>query len=380
VKRKLIGALHEETLFGPVLDEQGNLTGNYTAKKNVLGLDPNHLRLPRKETEKEAIERLTSRRQRQKGIDGKSARKWAREFVASKAYTPAEIDPSPGKSGIVRDPGMRRRLRQCIEDGKCNPDNFSANEIKKLVESGIIRHASGVPIKSVVLLRAMSDPVVINRRQPDHATGRMVSATTPASKRAYVGGNNHHIEVRIAENKKSDEKWSGQIVTAYEASQRKLAKLRAFRDAGIPKPNIFCNLPDAERAKLTPVLRDIEKAHPIVDRRDDDAKGGQFVMSLCEGETLMMRRKGEKGESHGEVGYFVVAKLDKPHNIVVVPHWDARAAGERKNAEGKPVPDSRREQFSVTPTDLKTLAPPDYPHAVKVRVSPLGCVKVLERD
>jgi hypothetical protein len=63
-----------------------------------------------------------------------------------------------------------------------------------------------------------------------------------------------------------------------------------------------------------------------------------------------------------------------------VPHWDARAAGERKDAEGKKVPDSKREQFTVVPNDLKELAPPGREHAVKVRVSPLGRVVELERD
>lgn len=113
----------------------------------------------------------------------------------------------------------------------------------------------------------------------------------------------------------------------------------------------------------------------MVDRRDNDAAGGQFVMSLCEGETLFMKDKRS-----GELGYFVVAKLDKPQSIVLVPHWDARAATERKDAEGKKVPNSRREQFAATPTDLKTLAPPGRDHAVKVRVSALGSVTELDRD
>lgn len=375
VKRKLVGALHEETLFGPVLDSQGEATGNFTAKKSVLDLKVNHLRMPRRETKEEAIDRLAKRRKRQKDIDEKAARKWARAFVASAAYAPAFIDPPPGKSGIVRDQGMRRRIRQCIAEGGYDADSFSATEIKKLVEAGALRQTSGVPIKSVVLLRTMADPVVIDRRKPDHATGRMIKSTDPASKRVYVGGNNHHIEIRVARNKNVKSVWSGEIVTAYEASRRKLAKLRAFRKAGIPKPDAFRQLPDEKRAELTPVLRDIESAHPIVDRRDDDDKGGRFVMSVCEGETLMMKHKHT-----GDIGYFVVAKLDKPRSIVVVPHWDARPAGERKNSEGKPIPDSKREQFSVTPTDLKTLAPPDLPHAVKVRVTPLGRVWVLDRD
>lgn len=98
-------------------------------------------------------------------------------------------------------------------------------------------------------------------------------------------------------------------------------------------------------------------------------------MSLAEGEMLFMKHKHTD-----KVGYFVVAKLDKPHSVIVVPHWDARAAGERKDSEGKKVPGSTRDQFPVTPTDLKDLAPPGHPHAVKVRVSPLGEIKYLAKD
>jgi CRISPR-associated endonuclease Csn1 len=381
VKRKLIGALHEETLFGPVLDRQGKLTGNYTAKKSVLALDPNHLRMPRLENEKEAIERLALRRQQQSEVDLKAAAKWARGVVASKGYKPAIVDPPPGKPGIVRDVALRARLRQCLTEAGLNADDFSANQIKKLVESGGVRHASGVPIRSVVLLRTMTDPVVIDRKRPDYASGRMVPDDTAASKRAYVGGNNHHIEIRVATNKKGVEDWSGIVVSAYEAAQRKLAKLRAVRKAGIPKPTEFRKLSKAERTKFRPMLRDIEREHPLVDRTDNDEKGGRFVMSLCEGEMIKMKRKPEsKGKDAGAVGYFVVAKLDKPNGIVLVPHWDARAAGERKDSEGKKVPDSKREQFTVTPSDLKELAPPGEPHAVKVRVSPLGKITRLERD
>ncbi len=64
----------------------------------------------------------------------------------------------------------------------------------------------------------------------------------------------------------------------------------------------------------------------------------------------------------------------------MVPHWDARAAGERKDPEGKKIPDSKREQITVTPNDLQRLAPPGERHAIKVRVGPLGVVQRLERD
>lgn len=98
-------------------------------------------------------------------------------------------------------------------------------------------------------------------------------------------------------------------------------------------------------------------------------------MSLCEGETLYMKHKKTK-----EAGYFIVAKLDSDRQFHVVPHWDARAAGERKDAEGKKIAGSAREMFAVTPKDLKNLAPPGHPHAVKVRVSPLGRVTILDQD
>ncbi len=373
VKRKMIGALHEETLFGPVLDSNGELTECYTAKKNVLALDPNHLRMPRPETEKEAIERLALRRQRERKVDEKAARKWARKVVASKGYKPAIVDPPPGKSGIVRDIALRTRLRQCLEEVNLNPDDFTDKQLKKTVESGALKQASGVPIRTVVLLRTMSDPVVIPRKQTEYESGRTDKSNDPASQRAYVGGNNHHIEIRLKLDKKGKETWSGTMVTAFEAAQRKLAKLRAIHQAGIPDLKAFRKLPKAERAKFTPTLREIEEAHPMVDRSDNQE--GQFVMSLSEGETLFMKHK-----QTDKVGYFVVAKLDKPQSIVVVPHWDARAAGERKDAEGNKVPNSKRDQFAVVPNDLKELAPPGHPHAVKVRVSPLGVVKILQRD
>ena len=98
-------------------------------------------------------------------------------------------------------------------------------------------------------------------------------------------------------------------------------------------------------------------------------------MSLAEGEMLYMLHKESK-----QPGYFVVAKLDKPQAVVLVPHWDARAAGERKDAEGKKVPNSKRDQFTITPTDLQLLAPPGHPQARKVRVTPLGQIAFLDRD
>jgi hypothetical protein len=240
-----------------------------------------------------------------------------------------------------------------------------------LASGGPLTHDSGVPIYNVVLLWSNSDPVSISRAAYDHDTGKRQRLDDPRSLRLYDSQNNHHIEIRVD----GKGEWSGDIVTGFQAAQRKLAKLRALREAGIPKLKVLRRLPAGERDKFRPTLQAIEKAHPIVDRTDNDEKGGRFVMSLCEGEMLWMRHKVT-----GELGYFVVAKLDKPQSIVLVPHWDARAAGERKDAAGNKVPDSKRDQFAAVPNDLKELAPPDQPHAIKVRVSPLGAVTFLQRD
>lgn len=371
VKRKIVGALHEETLFGPVIDRAGDLTDAFTAKKSVLDLKPNHLRLPRAETESEAIERLMRRRMSGNGVDEKAARKWARAVVRSPAYTPGIVDPPPEKSGIVRDRGLRLRLRECLQEHGLDPDSFTATEVKKLHETGRITHASGVPIRSVVLLRTMSDPVLIDRRRPQYANGGITSDPNPASRRAYVGGNNHHIEIR----EDAAGRWSGEIVSAFETAQRKLRKIQAFREAGVPRPSAMRTLDPQERRRWRPIIAQIEAAHPLVNRSDDADNGGRFIMSLCEGEMLWMQHK-----KTGEVGYFVVAKLDKPRSIVLVPHWDARPAGERKDAEGRKIPHSKRDQFSATPADLQKLAPPGQPHARKVRVSALGEITLQEGD
>lgn len=387
VKRKLIGALHKETQQGPVLDtwvkngivHREPVEGRVTVRQNVLGetqtdyLKPAHLRLPRPETDTEAIDRLARRlRIGKAGLPQKEARKAARKLVKSNAFTRAIVDPKPEKGGIVRDLRLRRLIRRRLEEWGLDPDNYSKADLKRAIdEHGPLTMDSGVPIRRVILLWSNKEPVPIRRDHYDYATGKRQKMEDPKSLRLYDSQNNHHVEIREDDT----DRWSGEVLTAFEVAQRKLAKLRAFREAGIPKPDAFRALPRAERRKLRPILRDIELGHPLVDRRDDDQKGGRFVMSLSEGETLHMKHK-----QTGEVGYFVVAKLDKPRSIVVVPHWDARKAGPRKDPDGKVVPDSQRDQFAITPTDLKTLAPPGRDHAVKVLVSPLGVVRELKGD
>lgn len=387
VKRKLIGALHKATQYGPVVDrwvQRGKVheqlvKGRVTIRQPVLGdqpgdfLKPSHLRVPRLESEKEAIERIARRlRMGKRGLEQDAADKEAKRIVRSKAFAFAMIEPKPEKSGIVRDSDLKRLLRKLLTERGLDPDKYTHADLKKSVaDKGPLRHLSGVPINAVTLLWSNSEPISIQRDSYEYRTGDRIKDTSSSSLRLYDGQNNHHIEIRVS----AKGKWSGEIVSAFEAAQRKLAKLRALRAAKIPRPTEFRSLAAPERKRLTPVLRNIEASHPIVNRNDNDDLGGQFVMSLCEGETLWMKHKKTK-----ELGYFVVAKLDKPQSIVLVPHWDARAAGERKDSNGNTVPESAREQFSAAPSDLLALAPPEYSHAMKVRVSALGVVTIVEKD
>ncbi len=394
VKRKIVGHLHKATQQGPALDVWHRDDVTYkervkertTVRQNVLGetksdfLKPSHLRLPRHETDQEAIDRIARRlRIGKAALSHDDAVKQAKKVVKSPGFMQKQVDPKPDKGGIVRDIGLRRRIRKDLEKRGLDPDNYVRADLKRSIDQhGPLTMESGVPIHRVVLLWSNTDPVEIQRIGYDYATGEKGKETSLETVRLYDSQNNHHIEIR----KNGKGKWTGSVVTTYETAQHKLAKLRAFREAGVPKPKYFRDLKrdeyarwQRERAQWRPAIAKIEAAHPLVDRADDDVKGGRFVMSLCEGETVYMKHKRT-----GEVDYFVVAEIMKAKRVVMVPHWDARAAGERRDSEGRTVPNSKRDEFEATPSDLKNLAPPGHPHAMKVRVSPLGAVTVLDRD
>lgn len=318
VKRRLVGAFHEETHYGPVL---APLAAHRTEKPETLftnrisadRLKPNHLRVP------EGWDNLSA------GLDAPETSERQRKIIRSQL---ADLwDPSPGKSGIVRDRELRDQIRKCLHKNGLDPDKFTANQIKKLVEDGKLTLASGVPIKGVVLLRTIADPVIIRRRRWDPMTDRMVVDDDPRTRRVYIGGNNHHVEIR--EDRKTG-KWIGEVTSTFDAAKR---------------------------------VRFEKK--PAVDRSDNGQ--GRFILSLAEGEMIYCRRKDRPEERQD---YFVVCKLDKTGNscrIHVAPHWDGRKASEQ-------------DRWSVVPGDLKKCGPGEYPFdvpagfcgPVKVHVSSLG--------
>jgi CRISPR-associated endonuclease Csn1 len=347
VGRKIQGKLHEQTLFGPVPNEPTLFTGFIT----VMELDPNHLRMPTPEKPAEAIERL-AKKYVSSGIstDIKDAKKKAKQVVSSKGFVPKLIDPSPGKSGIIRDIGLRKEIRRAIETRleeagiPRSADSFTDKDLKRILNpinpmtgKPEFRHltlSSGVPVKRMVLLRTMNDPVLVQRRYWDPIQNLWKIDSSARAARAYVGGNNHHIEIRTD----LQGKWSGEIVSMHAA---------------------------AKRAR-------IQKVDPV-DRSDDPEKGGRFTMSLAEGEIVLMLHKHTR-----QPGYFVVTKLEKPSSVVFRAHWDARRAGGEKDGSGALIENSQRDQFDVSPAQFAKLAVPGEETPIKVVVDPLGVPHRIE--
>jgi len=336
VKRRLVGAFHEQTHYGPVItplprhrtEDHETL---FTNRIPATGLSPNHLRVP------DGWDELSAKLD-DPNLPQQQKRAIARQLAAME-------DPSPGKSGIVRDRALRDRLRKCLRGNGLKPAGFNAAEIKKLVADGKLTMASGVPIKSVVLLRTIADPVIIPRKKLQPGTGKMVpdmdpddpQKPHPRTARIYIGGNNHHIEIRQRERKRKGQvvtEWAGKVVTNFEAAKR----VRVENRDG-------------------------------VDRSDNDQGG--FVMSLAEGEMIYARRWDPKQkQATGAPDYFVVCKLDKSGNssrIHFAPHWDARKASEQ-------------DRWDVASGDLKDCGPEPGKPPQKVRVDPLGNVVILEND
>lgn len=324
--------------------------------------------MPRPESEAQAIDRITQRLLKHSRMSTKAkARKRAKQIVQSPGFRPKLVDPPPEKSGLVRDLELRRVLRHAIAERiaefnkelernepaekwdrlriKHDVESFDKKDMNKILKLGPLRMRSGVPIKRVILLRTMKDPVIISRRRFDYKQQRWVrdtarsqgpihSSVRTRADRAYVGGNNHHIEIREDKNCR----WSGRIIPTFEATRR-----------------VRSQKMDA------------------VDRSDDDSKGGRFIMSLSEGETVYMRHKETE-----EPGYFVVFKLDKPQKIQFKPHWDARRAKGEKDENGNLIEGSEREEIPVSASQLKDLAPPGHLTPIKVTVDPLGCPRPCE--
>lgn len=342
VKRRLSGALHEEGHYGPVL-EGTDRTANpvsFTKRIQAVGLTPKHLRLPVGGADLE------------KRMEDPSLSEPERRAAWGKLR--ALPDVKPGGTDLVRELSLRVVVRRCLRTSGLDPDQFSAAEIKKLVQAGRVRMASGVPIKSVVLLRTIKDPVVIRRRVFDPATGKTAPDDDPRTRdrsiRVYESGNNHHVEIR----QDPHGRWTGTVVTAFRAACRVRRRCAAVTCEGC-------------RGASGYVPSEGGKSVPAVDRSDHGEDW--FVMSLSKGETLHMRHP-----ETGEPGYFVVAKMRSDDaRVFLIQHWDARP-------DKPPENQAKRELIPVGISRLKDLGAQAGQPPRKVRVSPLGEITPLEKD
>lgn len=295
VKRKLTGALHEETIYG-IADEQNKL---FTIKLSAEKLTSKMLRLP--------------------------------ELVEGKDGTKHLRDPSLGKGGLVRDWNLRNVIRECLIQHDIDPDNFSKKEMEELSRAGKLRMPSGVPIKSVVVLRTINTPIIIK--------------TPSKPPRVFVGGNNHHLEI-IEDN--TTGKWSGTVWDTFTVAQR----------VNPPKRN-------GKNAKLPMVigreLESLKQENRLPEQLKEYYENKTFVMSLAEGEMIFARRNDSESDDPHAVDYYVVVKLDKKR-IYFAPHWDARRA-------------DQQDRWGASFSDLKSLGPnPDQP-PFKVTIDPLGNIR-----
>jgi len=326
--KQIAGYLHKDTIYGPAIiyekDPNGNVTicqdgkpklkkGLYIKSIPAIGIKQNHLRMPigwdkLKEEYKNATTKLQRKAIRQKML--------------------ALEDATPAKSGIIRDIELRDKIRDWLKEHNFEDMGKAKTYIK---ENGLI--INGTPVRKVRVLWKLSEVIEIPRKSFNFETDKIVKNYKRKALRVYQTQNNHHIEIREKTNKKGIFKWSGEVITNFDATRRVRAEKK-----------------------------------PIVDKNEN--KNGKFVMSLARGEMVRMRHPETK-----EANYFVVFKIDPSKSIHFTKHTDANPASSKQ--EGVKL----REDISLVPDKLRQyiiLNENCVPE--KVKISPIGEVKVLERD
>lgn len=294
-KRRIIGALHKETAYGKAPE----YPGLYTERMPAANLKHTQLIEP---------------------VYDSRAGVWR--------------IPGKGQGRAIRDPGLRREVILSLQRNGIDPSSFSERDIKALTspDEWKLRTLSGVPIKSLTMLLAMSDPISI--------TGK------DGVERYFMGGNNHHME--ILEDERTH-RWSS-VTWDMQSVARRVRPLRGQR-----------KLPTVIGRQLPQLLAD----GALPDELAPKYQGKRFVMSLAIGETLFLKHKETKTP-----GYFVVYKLDAK-NAYLHPHWDSR------RASGKGI-ENPRDEIKLSANQIQELVVD--PRKIKVKVSPLGAVSPLLND
>jgi hypothetical protein len=333
VKRKVSGYLHKDDLWGAV--DEGE--GVFRIRCPVADLNPKMLRMPVPEDDSQVIQRLIHEMQ-STGSTESQAKKAAKDRMRLGNFKRQLTDPPLGKGGLVRDWDLRRVIRKCLKDNAIDPDGFTDKQMQEFAKTGKLRMPSGVPIRSVITIGPISDPVKIVVRDPITRKQAVNPRTKKPLFRYHISRNNHHVEIM---QEAATGEWcprDGKCVTMFEAAQR----VRPPKNKKGEHP----------------------KTPSAVNR--DDGTGTTFVMSLSEGEMIHARRPDRSPDQPDALGYFVAVKLDGKR-IYFASHWDARSEKEQ-------------DRWDVTYSNLKHCGPaPDTP-PYKVRVDPLGNVVPAPHD
>ncbi len=325
-RRKITGALHNDTQFGPVIDKDGNLTGEFTIRKSAVELTPNHLRVPK------GWDELRDKLNRAKS-------KAVQRHIRSRMLALPDI--AGGKSGLVRDRWFREELRGALRREGLEPHSFTGKQIKELIKKKDLVLNSGVPVRRVTLVRRPTVTPPVKRKQWNMSTGKKEPDPKPRSIRYYEPQSNHHIEIR--ENKQG--KWIGQVVTNFDATKR----VRPSKDSE-------------------------EKPQSAVNRSDTSI--GKFMMSLSIGEIIYM-----KHPETGEADYFVVFKIDGNGTIHLTPHWDAGRDKETEKCTAREdIKLKGKKTGGLKGADLQNFGVEGDKPPQKVWIGPLGDTKILTLD
>jgi hypothetical protein len=371
--KRIVGHLHKDTIYGPAViyerhkkdDEKKGIKkgdvkigkdgnpilkeGMYIKSIPAIGIKQNHLRMP------DGWDKL---KEEYKNAPTNLQRKTVREKML------ALEDVPPGKSGIVRDIELRDKILDWLKE-----HNFSDMVKAKayIKENGLI--INGTPVRKVRMLWKLNEVVEINRKGFDYKNSPLEKQRK--SLRVYQTQNNHHIEIR--ENKKG--KWIGEVITNFDAAKRNIERLKALKDAGIPSSQKMRELKKNDpiryremQERYGQVISKINQDYGIVNRSDTNK--GRFVMSLAKGEVVHIPHPETK-----EDNYFVVFKIDSTKSIHFTPHTDANPAistkyGQKIREDIPLVPDNLRQHIIFNENGVPE----------KVRISPLGEIKVLIND
>ncbi len=284
VQRRLSGALHEETFYGP--------TQKYAGAEGELVV-PGSVGY---------------------GKDRRHAKGWEEDTGAFVRRKSVEEVKNAKHLAKVRDAGIREILANHLRKQGVDPlgagaypnDAFKGDNIPVMTKGDGSEAQEAHPIKRVRMIEESQTFRPVSERRSYHFV---------------KPGNNHHIVYHEKDTKKGPI-WNGEVVTMFDVAKRNATRLDMRREAETDIRATHLP-PNKERSALRKAYHEIDTAHPMVDKRDSDS--GRFVMSLTLGELFEIDGEG------GERLLCTVRMLDQRSGYLHYKlHTDARKAGDIK--------------------------------------------------